>query len=267
MTRHSSGAKFGTSGFGSPVVIHDPFDEQYGYLRLFMALLILLYAIISLVWLYFLKKKLKQNLTDQKAMLILLFGLSVGVSGFHFADNLMRPVDYWTPEWIHRGLATVQDITCIYWLGNNTLGLYALYHLAWGRLEKKYTYMMYLYCFAIWSGQSHFIVAPIWDFHWFCIATILGEGFTSIALHIYMYFFYSRESPRTFDRQGNDGMPKKSKKLKKSDTNENEPEPVVVENSQEIESLLADYQKEKNKQGDVKSGSTTPKMRHVQKLE
>lgn len=194
----------GYSDYGFAIVTYEPLEEQFALYRFFFAALIIIYSLISQYYLYKWSKqiKLKNNPSNKYSLyLIYFYWFSLIGCSLHFPDNLMRPVDYYTPWFVHCGILMTQDLTSYFWIYNNTIGMYSLYQMINYKPQKcgnfkftVHTWLMYYHASNIWTGQAHFIAAPFFGFGLFERFSVLFEGIAAIILHLYMIkLSYQRE--------------------------------------------------------------------------
>ena len=199
------------------IVVYDPPNEQFSTTRYLLAASILISTIVANVWLLYRRgqigdSKYSQALPFAKSklmsLLILIFTTNI-FWGIHWIDNIMRPVDYYTPYWIHAGIFYCQDITAIAYNIYLLFTIIALNAIIQNKQEYKLMcyIMLNLYAFNIWFGIAHFIVEPISSFSIDCTLSIFGEVTFGMICHIYVLCNYNTLTKET-NKQYNRKSPK-----------------------------------------------------------
>lgn len=206
------------------IVVYDPPDEQFSTSRYSLAASILLSTIVANVWLLYrilqigdskYSKSLPFAKSKLMSLLVLIFTTNI-FWGIHWIDNIMRPVDYYTPYWIHAGIFYCQDITAIAYNIYLVLTMIAINSIIQNNQQYKFIcyIMLNLYAFNIWFGIAHFIVEPISSFSIDCILSIFGEVIFGMICHIYVLYNYN-----TFTKETNKQYNKKSPRVQSEQEN------------------------------------------------
>ena len=216
-------AKYEKSLYSHYIVTHDPMDEQLSFSRIIFASLMLTVSVIYQFWLYneyninskghkyklvrFKKYTISKKLYRQ--MLVKSCWIALILSTIHFIDNIMRPVSYYMPYWIHAGIFISEDITMITFIVNTIIAMAGLYILLYHNFfySNKYVFLLGIFILLYWIINLlivflHFYVSPIYNFSFIPLITIFGEGFGGLYVLYHLYiitliFYIGRNKAKT----------------------------------------------------------------------
>lgn len=180
--------KYGLSTLGKPILIHEDFEDQHNYLRLFFVLVTFLLMFLNIIltiknYLKFKDEKkiikfrfVKKNI--QNSMFIVIFYIiHVIIHNFHYMDNIYRPVDYFEPKYLYQKyIFSTMEITFFFNFPVTICGIIFMKKL-FKNGYVDYSYLTTYICSSLMTLMHYRIESPTL-YSQLVNFSIAGEGFS-----------------------------------------------------------------------------------------